>query len=71
MPAIMYASAECVVRWEGLSIHLTPGAPWDASDPFVRARPELFSETPTTIHRTTTVEQATAGPGERRMTKRA
>jgi hypothetical protein len=69
---IVYASADCVVRHHGLAIRLVPGEPWDADDPFVRQRPDLFRDVPDLVHRTVApVEQATAGPGERRMTKRA
>jgi hypothetical protein len=66
---IVYAAAQCSVRHNNMTIRLMPGDPWDASDPFVRARPDLFSDVPAMVHRTV-VEQATAAPGERRMTKR-
>lgn len=68
---IVYASADCVVRHHGLAVRLVPGEPWDGDDPFVKQRPDLFRDVPDTVHRTVApVEQATAQPGERRMTKR-
>lgn len=69
---IVYAAAQCVVRYNNLTVRLEPGHPWAADDPFVKARPDLFSDEPTAINRTSPppVEQATAAPGERRTTKR-
>lgn len=68
---IVYAAANCVVRYNNLTLRLTPGDPWDATDPFVKSRPDLFSDAPATVHRTfRPVEQATAAPGERRSTRR-
>lgn len=72
MSGIVYATAQTSVHFGGLVVRLAPGQPWDASDPFVKARPELFSSTPAFVHRTAApVEEATAVPGERRTTKRA
>lgn len=58
----------------GLLIRLNEGEAWAANDPFVSARPELFSKEPTRIRRTapeTVVETATKTPGERKVVKRA
>lgn len=70
-----YAYANCsTVFAEGIrKIRLTEGDVWDADDPFVKAHPELFSVEPTKLKRTTkdsTVEQATAAPGEKRGARR-
>lgn len=50
-------------------VRLVEGQAWDANDPFVRARPQLFifSDPPTK----STVEKATSVPGEKRDTRRA
>lgn len=36
----------------GGSVFLRPGEVWFADDPFVLARPDLFSATPTVVHST-------------------
>ena len=51
---------------EGITVRLKAGAVYRSTDPIVRHRPDLF--TPLDI--TTTVEQATKSPGEKRTTKR-
>ena len=68
---IVHANAQCSVHFEGLIVRLMPGQPWAADDPFVKARPDLFTVDPAFVHRTTTapVEQATRRPGERRTTR--
>jgi hypothetical protein len=38
---------------QGGSVMLHPGDVWFADDPFVQARPELFSASPTVVHSTT------------------
>lgn len=56
----------------GIIVRLTVGAAWDADDPFVKARADLFSDEPPEVHSTrktpvrAKVEQATAAPGEGR-----
>lgn len=43
------------------------GDVWDASDPFVKANPSLFDDSPRRVRRSTPeVEAATAAPGEKR-----
>ena len=58
----------------GLKVRLTELEPWDANDPFVQARPDLFSDAPKTVRRTTQapapVEAATKAPGARKAVKR-
>lgn len=70
--SVVFAAAQCSVRFGGLIIRLTPGDAWDANDPFVKHRPDLFAARPAHINRTgpAPVEQATANPGERRTTRR-
>ena len=59
---------------DGLTVSLVAGDPWDAADPLVRQRPELFGPEPPpqSIRRTAApvIEQATAAPGERRNVRR-
>lgn len=71
MQAIVHANAHGSVRYEGQIIRLLPGQPWAADDPFVIARPDLFTDDPAFVHRTTIapVETATRRPGERRNTR--
>jgi hypothetical protein len=70
----VFPTASVAVGYAGGVIHLSTRDVWAADDPFVRARPELFSDTPTgaVVRRTApapvVVEQATAAPGEKRKT---
>lgn len=59
-------SASTVVN--GKPLRVTKGQAWDANDPFVKARPDLFVDEPECVYRS--VEQATAAPGEMRDVKR-
>lgn len=58
----------------GMKIRLVELEPWDANDPFVKARPDLFSDAPRTVRRTVVapapVEAATKAPGARKAVKR-
>ena len=61
----------------GVIVRIVEGEPWDIDDPFVKARPELFDDTPKVVRTTRSksavrapVEQATAAPGETRKTTR-
>lgn len=70
---IVYANAQCSVRNGAEIIRLMPGDTWDADDPFVKARPDLFTNTPNVVHRSSgveVIETATRRPGERRATRR-
>lgn len=74
MPVI-YAQSSCSAQdpATGLLVRLAANEPWDADDPFVRARPDLFTDRPQ-LRRTVdapAVESATKAPGERRAVKRA
>lgn len=69
---LVYARTTCVLSWDGRTIRMREDDAWDAADPLVKQRPELFHDTPkihATIHRST-VEQATANPGEKRAVRR-
>jgi len=50
----------------GLRVMLRRNQPWPEDDPLVLARPHLFA----TLEELSGVEQASAGPGERRRTRR-
>ena len=58
----------------GMKIRLVELEPWDADDPFVKARPDLFSDAPRTVRRTVPasapIEAATKAPGARKAVKR-
>lgn len=73
MADIVYAAQ--TIHLIGRDILIVAGEPWDATDPLVRERPDLFTGTPPTIRTTRTdsgvVEQVTAAPGERRNVRRA
>ena len=64
----VYAVASTVTaNPAGGTIRLREGDVWAENDPLVKARPDLFSTTPVSVHRTVPfVEQATAAPGEKR-----
>lgn len=70
----VYAAAPCVAYVNGLRIQLETDDVWDADDPVVKARPDLFRATPVKVNRTVPVsppvEQATAAPGEKRGARR-
>ena len=76
----MYVYANCTgaVYEDGLRVQLELDQIWDAGDPFVKKRPDLFSASPRKVNNTTgshvavrrDVESATAAPGEKRAAKR-
>lgn len=70
MAATVIAAQTCSSRDPntGLIVRLIEGQAWDADDPFVKARPQLFRFTETSSR--STVEQATKAPGEKRETRR-
>jgi hypothetical protein len=47
-----FANVASFVSWHGETVILNLNDPWDAADPFVRARPDLFSDRPTFVHHT-------------------
>lgn len=64
----VYCLSTCAVQWQGRVLHLDKGIPWRADDPFVKARPDMFSRTPPITGATveSPVETVTAAPGEKR-----
>lgn len=67
---IKYGNCEAVTFIKGRRVVIHVDAPWDASDPAVKARPDLFSDEPIDRQGIAPVEQATAVPGEKRTTAR-
>lgn len=66
-----YSNFAGVLRWSGGTIILKNGQRVDENHPVVSERPELFGDSDTgedVIHTPTTVERATAAPGEIRNT---
>lgn len=47
-----FAKVGSFVSWHGETVILNLNDVWDAADPFVRERPDLFADRPTYIHRT-------------------
>lgn len=70
MPDIVHAAQTCSSRDPntGMIVRLIEGQAWDANDPFVKARPQLFIFTNASTR--STVEKATKAPGEKRETRR-
>lgn len=48
----VYSANDGLVRWGDTRVPLRPNEIWFADDPFVQARPDLFSATPLTVHST-------------------
>ena len=73
---LVYAvtTASVVDPATGLKIRLVELEPWDGNDPFVKVRPDLFSDAPRSVRRTVPasapVEAATKAPGARKAVKR-
>lgn len=69
---LKFANSTTSVRFGDAIVRIAEGDPWYEDDPFVIARPELFSDTPGRVYgtRSAPIEQATARPGERRATRR-
>ena len=79
MANVVMATSTCHV---GETLMLNEGELWAADDPFVLARPELFTDDLESVTRRSVkpakaatpveapVEQATAAPGEKRQTRR-
>jgi hypothetical protein len=67
----VFAQTSAAIRWGTSALHIHTGDVWPADDPFVKAHPTFFADTPPagTLRYTQppeTVEQATAAPGEKR-----
>lgn len=73
MPDYVHPNCVAVVRHGGGRVRLNPADTWDAADPFVLARPDLFSTDPLAVAHSIgyepPVERATRAPGEKRMTR--
>jgi len=66
-----FPTAAVALGWRGIDISVHPSQVWSDDDPFVKAHPELFSDVPAVLERSDGavrrgIEQATAGPGEKR-----
>lgn len=78
---LKYAVANLVTDWHGDKVVLAADEPWHASDPFVKSHPDLFTDEPRHVRGypaggpakrgKADAEAATAGPGEKRTTRRA
>lgn len=78
---LKYAVANLVTDWHGDKVVLALDEPWHATDPFVKAHPELFTDDPRRVRGTPAAgpakrgkadaEAATSAPGEKRTTRRA
>ena len=69
--AYVYALDDCVTFIDKQRVSLSRDQVWDAGDPIVKKRPDLFSDKPRHAHNTVgDVEQATAAPGEKRAAKK-
>ena len=71
----VFANCDAVVFEDGMRLQVVKDQIWDAGDPFVKARPDLFSDHPRKVNRTVPVkaagvESATAAPGEKRAARR-
>lgn len=68
--ALVFASC---TTWISPVAQLVQDEAWDADDPIVKARPELFTDEPSIVRgtrkREAPVETATAEPGEKRTTR--
>lgn len=71
-----YATSTTSVRWNESIMRLAQDDAWDADDPFVKARPDLFSDSPSRVFTSggavqiaDDVETATVRPGSRRRVK--
>lgn len=78
----VFAKTAGTLAFAGGRYRVSPGEPWDASDPLVKAYPDLFVTEPAAVRSTAVpgdyirtddlqVERATRAPGERRTTRRA
>lgn len=70
---LKFAATTTSVRFGDAVVRLAQDDPWHADDPFVRARPDLFTDAPSRVFgvkgaraAAAPVEQATARPGEQR-----
>lgn len=68
----VYGSCEAVAYVDGVRVVVHIDQAWDASDPIVKKRPDLFGLDPEDARGTVApVEAATAAPGAKRATRRS
>ena len=69
----VYANNDGMVLNEvsGGTVMMRPGEVWFADDPFVQARPDLFSTSPTIVHATTGQQSLTPTPVVKKARTRA
>ena len=70
MPHVVAAANCTTADQNGVRVRLTEGVVWDANDPFVIFRPDLFRHLDAGDRQVRTVEQATSAPGEKRKAGR-
>lgn len=69
----VYPNCVAVVRHDGGRVRIHPDQKWNDDDPFVKARPDLFTSEPTDVAHSAgyePVERATRGPGETRQVRK-
>ena len=66
---LVYGLVAAVTYVDGQRVSVVVDEPWDADDPVVKARPDLFTPAPSKVNKST-VEKATQAPGEKRNTRR-
>lgn len=66
--SLVFAATTTVVFHDGGRVRLAEDDPWEAEDPFVKARPELFRDRPRQVFgsRGRVVETAAVEPGGKR-----
>ena len=70
MPHVVAAANCTTADQNGIRVRLSEGVVWDANDPFVIFRPDLFRPLDSGDRQTRSVEQATSAPGEKRKAGR-
>lgn len=77
--SVVFVKESASTAVEGRRVRLQKDEAWDADDPVVKARPDLFVDRPERVMVSTEkpartaspIEQATAAPGEKRTTKKS
>jgi len=58
----VFSANDGLVRWSDTRVSMSPNDVWFADDPFVVARPDLFSTTPLVVHSTQGRQAPPAAP---------
>lgn len=66
MSDYVFPVADATSWWKNRPYRLNRTQAWPVDDPFVKANPDLFRADPSIV--SSSVEQATAAPGEKRAT---